>query len=388
MATLNDIARRANVSYMTVARVLSRQNKENRPSSIARAQHIRRVAQEMGYRPNAAARAVTQGRFNTILLVLSREESSGSFPASLSCAIQDSLASRRCRLTLAHYSNDSLADEARMNHLLGEVFADGMLIDMSHHVSQSLLLMMQKLRLPTICVNINRRHDAVRTDDFQGGVVATEHLLAQGHKKIAYLDILNHPQAITLGDSHDSVRDRYAGYLEAMKKAGLVPQAFFTKKTLSALPLGELPTEAILAPDGPTAVVSYGQEGLIRLYTLAEARRRQIRLVTFGETPRTLNGEIPIETAIMPTTRLAETAVDMLFQKINHPDLHLTSVTVPYEKVMPFIAPVKHDGQNATARSLLTCEVPTAKSPGTGANTQVNNVRIQRSVVPIFRKAQ
>ena len=58
-ATLQDIAKRLDVSPQTVARVLSGTNKENRPSSIKRAQAIRELARELNYRPNAAARAMT-----------------------------------------------------------------------------------------------------------------------------------------------------------------------------------------------------------------------------------------------------------------------------------------------------------------------------------------
>lgn len=53
----------------------------------------------------------------------------------------------------------------------------------------------------------------VLSDNFQGGVLATSHLIEQGHSKIAYLfGAQTHPQ---------SVRQRYLGYLEALDKAGL-----------------------------------------------------------------------------------------------------------------------------------------------------------------------
>lgn len=53
----------------------------------------------------------------------------------------------------------------------------------------------------------------VLSDNFQGGSLATNQLIEQGHKKIAYLfGDLSHPQ---------SVRQRYLGYLEALNKAEL-----------------------------------------------------------------------------------------------------------------------------------------------------------------------
>lgn len=53
----------------------------------------------------------------------------------------------------------------------------------------------------------------VLSDNFQGGSLATAHLISKGHKKIAYLfGEQAHPQ---------SVRQRYLGYLEALDKANL-----------------------------------------------------------------------------------------------------------------------------------------------------------------------
>ena len=71
--TLNDIARQAGVSPQTVARVLSGTNKENRPSSIERAQKIRELARQLNYRPNAAARAMNNRQTQNIgVLVAAR----------------------------------------------------------------------------------------------------------------------------------------------------------------------------------------------------------------------------------------------------------------------------------------------------------------------------
>ncbi|MGF1632762.1 MAG: LacI family DNA-binding transcriptional regulator [Phycisphaerae bacterium] len=62
MATLREIAREANVSVGTVSSVLNGKLKENRPSSRSNAARIRAIADELGYRPNAAARAMRSRR--------------------------------------------------------------------------------------------------------------------------------------------------------------------------------------------------------------------------------------------------------------------------------------------------------------------------------------
>ncbi len=66
MTTLQEIAQRAGVSKMTVSNVLNNRNKENWPSTASRAQEIRALAEQMGYRPNLAAKAVVTGKFGAI----------------------------------------------------------------------------------------------------------------------------------------------------------------------------------------------------------------------------------------------------------------------------------------------------------------------------------
>jgi len=60
--TIYEIAERAGVSSSTVARVLRGDVKETQQRSLKNATRIRRIANEMGYRPNRLARAFSRGR--------------------------------------------------------------------------------------------------------------------------------------------------------------------------------------------------------------------------------------------------------------------------------------------------------------------------------------
>ncbi|HAI10107.1 MAG TPA: hypothetical protein DCM28_00255, partial [Phycisphaerales bacterium] len=71
MSKLEMIAAEAGVSKHTVARVLNGKTKEVWPSTIKRADHIRKLAAKHGYRTNAAASAIRTKRFNANGLLLS-----------------------------------------------------------------------------------------------------------------------------------------------------------------------------------------------------------------------------------------------------------------------------------------------------------------------------
>lgn len=67
MATLSDVARRANVTAATVSNVLRNPDKV-RPETSER---VMRAIRELGYRPNLNARALAEGRSPTLALMLS-----------------------------------------------------------------------------------------------------------------------------------------------------------------------------------------------------------------------------------------------------------------------------------------------------------------------------
>lgn len=90
----------------------------------------------------------------------------------------------------------------------------------------------------------------VVSDHFEGGRLLTEHLIALGHQKIAYVSGV-HPNA------RSSVRDRYAGFAAAAGEAGIACGA----DCLRVLPPGGLQQSiATLVREGFTAVETENDE--------------------------------------------------------------------------------------------------------------------------------
>lgn len=90
----------------------------------------------------------------------------------------------------------------------------------------------------------------VVSDHFAGGRLLTEHLIALGHKKIAYLSGV-HPNA------RSSVQDRYAGFMAAANKAGLACGADSLRIVAAG---GMLQSVASLVQEGITAVETENDE--------------------------------------------------------------------------------------------------------------------------------
>ncbi len=62
--------------------------------------------------------------------------------------------------------------------------------------------------------------NTVCSDNYSGGILLTEHLLSLGHKNIAYFSSFNI-------ESLSTIRDRFSGYMYALKQAGITPNPNF-----------------------------------------------------------------------------------------------------------------------------------------------------------------
>src|SRR5579883_3270772 len=100
-ATLKQIARETGVSIKTVSRILSGHSDLHRPETRER---VLKAAQDLGYLFNSSARALRQGRFGCIALVLSADLVFSMTPTGLVGGILDACAAERLHLTLAQLS--------------------------------------------------------------------------------------------------------------------------------------------------------------------------------------------------------------------------------------------------------------------------------------------
>lgn len=211
--SLETVAERAGVSTRTAYRVLNGEGGlGKRRDAIARAERIRAVAHELGYRPNQAARAMREGRFGTAGLVLSRGESTSSVAHGLLQGAHDGLAAHDVQLAVTRLNDDQLSDERFLPGLLRELTVDGLLMYYTHDEPQALQDLIERYRIPTIWLNNERDADCVRPDDEAGARLATEHLLALGHRRIAFWNF-------SPDGTHYSIHARRRGYRQAMRAA-------------------------------------------------------------------------------------------------------------------------------------------------------------------------
>ena len=207
MATrLKDIARDLGVSVVTVSKVL--RNHED-ISTETRDRVLKRI-KELNYQPNLAARALVTGRSHLIGLIV--PDLVHPFFAELAKGISAGLRSRGYGLVIASSEEDPDLERQEIGQMLARRL-DVLLIASTQWTVESFRKIEEQQR-PYVLVDrkfSGLAANFVGTDDLAIGRIATQHLLENGCKRIAYIG----------GEHVSTAIERQEGYRSALAAAGL-----------------------------------------------------------------------------------------------------------------------------------------------------------------------
>lgn len=204
MPTIHDVAQRAGVSVATVSRWLAGRN-------IRSTDAVRHAVEELGYRPNAAARSLKTGRQGTIGVVV--PDITNPFFSAIVKGLERAIPDGTFRMLLA--SSDESADrEAEiLVDLTGRV--DGFVLAPANEQDRAPLTLRQA-GVPIVLLDRegtgSELYDVVLVDNIGGARTAAEHLLELGHRRIA---MINGPDDTTPG------RERREGFVGGLAAAGV-----------------------------------------------------------------------------------------------------------------------------------------------------------------------
>ena len=206
MASIEEIARRANVSKTTVSFVI---NGKAGPSAET-VRHVRRVMSEMNYVPSALAQRFARSKSKTIALIVLPYPQVFRDPhhGDALDAVHETLRSQDYSLLL-DTSRPEFVTQRRHLTLLQSGQVDGMLL-LEPTLDQPYLRDMASAPSPVVIINSDGSQlglDYVRTDDIAIGRLGTEHLLQLGHRQIGFIAASSH---------HASARDRLNGFMQTM----------------------------------------------------------------------------------------------------------------------------------------------------------------------------
>jgi len=211
MATIQDVARLANVSVSSVSNVLNGRTERMREDTYAR---IQQAIDKLGYRPSQIARRLKTGHI-PILGMLVPATSNPSF-GQLAVAVEE-VAQRKYnyRVLVCNTYRDKHLEAKMLDDLIGlgirAVIVISSLNDERHieaAIDKGLAVVSYDLGIDPARP---ARHDHVLPDNRLAGELAANHLIAHGHRHLAFV----RPKGATI-----SRREKVEGFLAAVQQAG------------------------------------------------------------------------------------------------------------------------------------------------------------------------
>lgn len=233
MSTIKDVARIAEVSLATVSRVVNNGPKVG-PKTRAR---VLQVMADIGYTPNANARALVTKKNTTIGVVL--PDLTEPFFASLAHGVEQVARENKMQLLLSTSLVDAESERQAIN-LLRERRCDVMVVQSKKLTDEELIQLSEQI---SGLVIINRyidkiAHRCVWLDNIEGGRLAAQHLLALGHRNIA---------CISSQIDIDDPRQRLQGFTQALATHSLTVADDLLVSTEPTLQGGEQAAQQLLS---------------------------------------------------------------------------------------------------------------------------------------------
>ncbi len=306
--TMNDVARSARVSLKTVSRVVNGE----KHVSAALASRVRAAIETLDYRPHIGASTLRRRDRRTETIGLLLDDVGNPFSSSLHRAVEDEARARGVQVLTGSLDEDP-GRERELTRVLTMRRADGLIIapvsaDQSHLV--------RDVRADTPVVFVDRPGrgipaDRVLATNMTGAGEAVRHLIAHGHRRIAYL-----------GDDTrvSTARHRQQGFLAAMRGAGIEPDPALTVVDLRTVAAAEGAVMTFFGrPHPPTAL--FTSQNLVTIGAVRALRRfglhREVALVGFDDFPLADLLEPAVTVVAQDPALMGRTAARVLFRRID-----------------------------------------------------------------------
>ena len=178
MATIVDVARLAGVTPTTVSRVINNRGYISEKTK----KRVHEVMDELGYQPNEIARSLTKQKSNTIGVIV--PHISHPYFAKLISNLENEAAKKDYKIILCNSKEKAekekqYLDMCKSNRVAGIIICSGNVESNKINTGGIPVVLLEK--------NFEEGKLGIQCDNYQGGKLATEHLIECGCKKILHL---------------------------------------------------------------------------------------------------------------------------------------------------------------------------------------------------------
>ncbi|MEA3537025.1 LacI family DNA-binding transcriptional regulator [Rhizobium sp. CC-YZS058] len=197
--TIHDLARAADVSVSTVSKALN----DNGRMALDTRERIKRIAREIGFRPNALAKGLLSNRSLTVGLLTN--DTYGRFTLPVMAGISEALVDHGVSVFLCAIEDDPALGKIHVDAMLDKQ-VDG-IIATGKRIDRSLPVDLTRLPVPVVYAFTQGEPNSVTltSDDGHGAALATEWLRKLGRRRLVH---------VTGPSDFVSVRERAAAFRE------------------------------------------------------------------------------------------------------------------------------------------------------------------------------
>lgn len=313
--TILDVAEATGLSKSTVSNVVRGSGQVSAETRL----RVLGAITDLGYRPNALARNLVLKRTSTIGVVVG--DLANPFYSELAKLVERQASEAGFTTMICNTDGHPPSETERVEALLEHRVAGIVMLQFSGESAIVGEVLAQGVPLAVVSC-WEERTDCVTMDDAAGAALASEHLIALGHRRIAYVSSgLVEPKADAF---------RFDGYRRALAEAGLDTGAELVLRSEEPPYLRSdhdlrAGVERVLGdPDPPTAFfVSNDLVALDLIETLEEggvAVPADVSVVGFDDIAIAGLARVSLTTVVQPRAELARLGMELLLRRIEGGD--------------------------------------------------------------------
>jgi len=304
-ARMSDVARLAGVSTKTASRVFSGDEKVAEKTKQA----VLEAAARLRYRPNALARNLRTGAATkTVGLVIG--DLGNPFYFKVAAAIERELASAGMNLIVGTTEDSPEIEVQVVNAMLAQQVRALIIVPVAP--DQSYLEGEQSLGTPLIFLDrkpVNLVADSICLSNYEGAKLATEELIAMGHKRIAF--VAARPNLTTIAE-------RLRGYQQAMLRAGISWDEDLERLPgISEEELEDAFRQLLSSKNPPTAIVGGNNRASVAFVKVSRELKKSCAYIGFDDFD--LADALGISVVSFDVPEMGKQATKLAISKISNP---------------------------------------------------------------------
>jgi LacI family transcriptional regulator len=315
IVTLEDVARAAGVHYSTVSRALDPATA--RQVNVLTGKRVQAVAKRMGYQKDMVASGLKRGRTHTVAVVVGDLGNPNIAP--LLRGIENRLEPAGLMSMICETQNDPTRLERILNHLMSRR-VDAVIVTAARLGDGPKLRRLRRQGIPVVLAVQTVpgiRLPTFTNDDFLGGSLAAQHLLALGHRRVAQL---RGPDDIS------SCLERARGFSETIAAAGASEVVLRSTGPMGTPEEGRRLMNLLLDSKRalPTGIFAHHDLMAFGALTAAEERGllcpRDLSMIGYNDLPHVERVVPPLTSVRLPREELGRLTAEVMLQMLSSPD--------------------------------------------------------------------